>query len=189
MSRLPRWMRRIVDRMKRLHPIRRGTVALLAAALAGCIPAGRDPGFYAETTPPRTATLANRPPPVADRPPAAPMARTPTVRPAVANASRVAGASYTARTGDTLLTIAERTGIPADAIAAANAMVAPFRIYAGQELVLPGGRYHTVRDGEVGVAIAAAYGIEWDRIVAANLLDEPAILREGQRLLIPDPTR
>jgi lipoprotein NlpD len=102
-----------------------------------------------------------------------------------ADAKQVASSTYVVQSGDSLRTIAIRTGAGSEAIARANNLVAPFVIQPGQRLSIPGGRYHLVRTGETGIAIARAYGVDWSRIVSTNALTEPYILRTGQRLLIP----
>ena len=110
-------------------------------------------------------------------------------RPVSADAQDVAEQTYVVRPGDSLRLIAERIGAGSEAIARANGLSAPFTIYAGQRLRIPGGRYHQVRSGQTGIAIARAYGVQWSRIVAANELEEPYILRTGQRVLIPGDSR
>jgi murein DD-endopeptidase MepM/ murein hydrolase activator NlpD len=106
-------------------------------------------------------------------------------RPVTADARTVPEGVHVAAAGDTLNRIAERTGAPADAIARANGLAAPYAVRTGQRLRIPGGRYHLVQGGQTGIAIARAYGVEWSRIVTANALAEPYILRVGQRLAIP----
>ena len=106
-----------------------------------------------------------------------------------ADARLVEEQNYLVRSGDSLRAIAERVGAGSEAIARANSLAAPFVIYAGQRLRIPGGRYHLVRSGQTGIAIARAYGVEWSNIVAANDLSEPYILRTGQRILIPGDAR
>ncbi|MEO7681805.1 MAG: M23 family metallopeptidase [Sphingomonas sp.] len=108
-------------------------------------------------------------------------------RPVAPNGQAVAASSYTVEPGDTLRSIADRTGAGSEAIARANGIEPPFTIRAGQRLTIPAGRYHLVRVGETGIAIARAYGIGWSRVVAANNLAEPYILRTGMRILIPEP--
>lgn len=93
------------------------------------------------------------------------------------------------RSGDSLRAIAERVGAGSEVIARANGLSAPFVIYAGQRLRIPGGQYHLVRSGQTGIAIARAYGVEWSSIVSTNDLSEPYILRTGQRILIPGDAR
>lgn len=103
----------------------------------------------------------------------------------VADAKLVPSSTYVVQPGDSLRSIAARTGAGSEAIARANNLTAPFVIQPGQRLGIPGGRYHLVRAGESGIAIARAYSVAWSRIVSANTLEEPYILRTGQRLLIP----
>jgi LysM repeat protein len=60
----------------------------------------------------------------------------PAPRPAPAPAAK----SYTVRSGDTLGAIAARYGVSASAIASANGLADPNRIYPGLKLVIPGGK-------------------------------------------------
>ena len=157
-------------------------VAVLgAAALTACIPQGSGP----RPVEPRYAAPAAQPvgaDRVVERPAPPPAWE---ARQASADGRAVASTRYTVQPGDTLARIADRTGAGADAIARANAMVAPFVVHPGQQLTIPGGRYHLVRSGETGIAIARAYGVPWQQVVAANALTDPYILRTGQRILIP----
>jgi lipoprotein NlpD len=155
------------------------------ATLAACIPQGAGPRAvvprYAASAPPTPAPSRD-----ADRVrelPAPPPAWE--ARRASADGRVVPTTRYTVQHGDTLRRIAERTGAGSEAIARANAMVAPFVVHPGQQLTIPGGRYHLVRAGETGIAIARAYGVPWAQVVAANALTDPYILRTGQRILIP----
>lgn len=107
------------------------------------------------------------------------------VRPVSPDAQSIAATSYVVKPGDTLRTIAERTGAGSEVIARANRLPPPFFVHAGQRLDIPGGRYHRVRVGQTGIAIARAYGMDWSRIVAANDLPAPYTLRVGMRVLIP----
>jgi murein DD-endopeptidase MepM/ murein hydrolase activator NlpD len=160
----------------------------MGAALGGCIPPTATPSHY--DPPPRPAVRPHTAPAqsipaeqdvrVLPAPPPAWEARK-----VVADARLVSASGYTVQSGDTLRTIADRTGAGSEAIARANGLAPPFTIFPGQRLTIPGGRYHLVRGGETGIAIARAYGVDWSRIVAANALAEPYILRTGQRLLIP----
>ena len=106
-------------------------------------------------------------------------------RPVDPDAQTIRASSYIVRPGDTLRTIADRTGSGSEAIARANGIAPPFTVRAGQRLSIPAGRYHLVRAGQTGIAIARAYGVDWSRIIAANDLDAPYTLRVGMRILIP----
>jgi murein DD-endopeptidase MepM/ murein hydrolase activator NlpD len=92
---------------------------------------------------------------------------------------------YVVGPGDTLRGIGNKTGAGSEAIAAANGLSAPYNVYVGQRLTIPGGRYHTVQAGETGIAIAQAYRVRWMDVVALNGLEEPFVLRIGQRLRLP----
>ncbi|WP_284053126.1 peptidoglycan DD-metalloendopeptidase family protein [Stakelama marina] len=148
----------------------------MAISLSGCIPAGYAPYDYRPAPKRSDAQTVSRLP---STPPAWEL------RPVSADAKLVSASTYTVRHGDTLRGIANKTGAGSEAIARANHLSAPFTIYTGQKLTIPGGRYHRVKQGETGIAIARAYGVPWSQVIAANDLESPYILRVGQRILIP----
>ena len=166
---------------------RMGALLFGVILMSGCIPAeaGRGPGSYAAPEPNGQQESFERrsldqdvralpaPPPAWE------------ARRVTADARLVSSTTYVVQPGDSLRSIAIKTGAGSEAIARTNGLVAPFVIKPGQRLTIPGGRYHLVRAGETGIAIARAYGVEWSRVVSANALAEPYILRTGQRLLIP----
>ncbi len=163
------------------------SAVLPALLLGGClIPGGRDD--YAAPPPPPSPRQVEEPVRrdvdesvrTLPAPPPAWVAR-----PVSPDARTIPSSTYTVQPGDNLRRIAERTGAASEAIARENDLAAPYTIFAGQRLSIPGGRWHLVREGQTGIAIARAYGIEWSRIVDANRLTEPYILRTGQRVLIP----
>lgn len=96
--------------------------------------------------------------------------------------------SYVVRPGDTLSEIAVRHGSTVAAIAAANGITDPDRIYAGQRLTIPrgtsagSGRYHVVRSGETLSGIAARYGIGVGELAARNGITDPDRVLAGARL-------
>lgn len=177
-----------------------GAIGMLAAALVGCVsprPPGTDlfgrpiaqppppaPAQQSVATPTRTvgdggpedllSGVELRPLPVAT--PLPPINR---------NARLVDARDYVVQPGDTLRGIGNRTGAGSEAIAAANALTAPYVLRPGQRLAIPGGRYHEVSPGETGIAIARAYGVSWTALIAENALVEPYVLRVGQRLRLP----
>lgn len=101
------------------------------------------------------------------------------------SAREVTATSYVVAPGDTLRGIGNRTGAGSEAIAAANALAAPYTVRVGQRLVIPAGRYHEVLAGQSGIAIARAYGVSWASLIQENALVEPYVLRVGQRLRLP----
>jgi lipoprotein NlpD len=171
----------------------RMAISLIALALlGGCIPqmgaperdypppAPYQPARYDQQQPyPRQRVDGNRRD--LDAPPPAWVAR-----PVTPDAQTIRASTYIVRSGDTLRSIADRTGSGSEAIARTNGLVAPFTLRAGQRLSIPGGRYHLVRGGETGIAIARAYGVDWSRVIALNDLQTPYTLRVGMRVLIPN---
>ncbi|MDG5749187.1 M23 family metallopeptidase [Qipengyuania sp. XHP0207] len=92
---------------------------------------------------------------------------------------------HTVAEGETLSGIAERVGVSATVIAAANGLVEPFDVRAGQVLIIPRQRKHVVKAGDTGSGIAQKYGVPFDLIAVANGLEAPYRIRRGQTLIIP----
>ena len=167
---------------------------LLAVMLPACIPQGGNYELDQDRAPPRIdpgrlddGRLDDGPQNYGSAGERAQPPRQPAweARPVTPDAQDVAEGDYIVEPGDTLRGIGNRTGAGSEAIARANGLLAPYTIFAGQRLSIPGGRYHLVRPGETGIAIARAYGVEWLRVVSANDLVDPYILRAGQRIVIP----
>lgn len=109
--------------------------------------------------------------------------------------STPAATSYRVRSGDTLGSIASRTGTTIAALVAANDLPNPNLVRIGQVLVLPGAsgvttpaggaQHHVVRAGETISGIAARYGITQRQLIDANGLTG-GVIYAGQRLsLVP----
>lgn len=103
---------------------------------------------------------------------------------------------YVVQLGDTLYSISRRYGTTVEAIALANNIANPSRIYAGQQLTIPGGsvpwptpppsgQVHVVQPGETLCSIARRYGTTFWAIAIANNLSNPNIIYPGQQLVIP----
>ncbi|AQS60398.1 peptidoglycan DD-metalloendopeptidase family protein [Desulforamulus ferrireducens] len=94
---------------------------------------------------------------------------------------------YQVREGDTLWSIAQRTGITMDRLAQANNKKLDDILVTGTTLILPGIdiQQHRVAEGETLSHIAGQYGVSVDRLMAANQLDNPHLIRVGQTLQIP----
>lgn len=166
---------------------RMGVLLFGGWVLSGCIPAEAGPGRYQAPTHNQQSPQDQYERRSLDQDVRALPAPPPAweARRVTADAKLVSSTTYVVQPGESLRSIATRTGAGSEAIARANALAAPFVIKPGQRLTIPGGRYHLVRAGETGIAIARAYSVAWSRIVSNNALEEPYILRTGQRLLIP----
>lgn len=91
--------------------------------------------------------------------------------------------------GETLFSIGRRYGVNPYAIARANHLPNPNRIYAGQVLRIPTGqprhRIHIVACGETLLRIARRYGVSAWAIARANGIWNLNRIYAGQRLVIP----
>ncbi len=91
----------------------------------------------------------------------------------------------TVRRGDTLSEIALRHNVPTRDLARANSIRAPFTIFAGQELTVPGTPTHTVRRGESLSVIAERYNMNTRELARANRIRRPYTIYAGQDLALP----
>ena len=99
------------------------------------------------------------------------------------------------RPGENLFRIALRYGITSQALAAANGIANPNRIYVGQRLVIPGsgttpptppsGQTYTVRRGDTLSSIARRFGVSMWALAQANGIRNPSFIYVGQVLRIP----
>jgi N-acetylmuramoyl-L-alanine amidase len=109
------------------------------------------------------------------------------------------GGNYLVRSGDTLSSIAARTGTSVSALARANGIADPNVIVAGTRLRLGGGGggsapasrsiaatgTHVVRSGETLSEIAARYGSSVSAIAKRNRLSNPNLVVAGTKLRVP----
>jgi LysM repeat protein len=105
---------------------------------------------------------------------------------------------HTVARGETLFSIGRLYGVSPWAIASANGLANPNRIYAGQCLWIPAGgscypqpqpggcgSYYIVQHGDTLFRIAHRYGVSAWSIARANGLYNMNVIRAGQRLYIP----
>jgi LysM repeat protein len=113
---------------------------------------------------------------------------------------------YTVRWGDTLFSIGRATGVNPWAIASANGIGAPYTIYAGRSLWIPGsapgpyprpypgpypgprpgcGYWHPVYFGDTLYSISRATGVNAWSIARANGLGITSVIYAGSSLFIP----
>jgi len=101
--------------------------------------------------------------------------------------------------GENLFRIALRYGTSTQALAAANGIANPSRIYTGQRLVIPGreatpaapaqptpsDQPYTVRRGDTLSGIALRHGVSMWALAQANSIRNPSFIYVGQVLRIP----
>ena len=102
---------------------------------------------------------------------------------------------HTVVRGETLFSIGRLYGVSPWAIATANRLVNPNRIYVGQTLYIPAGSsypgplpcgtYYTVQRGDTLYRIGIAHKVSPWSIAAANRIYNMNYIRAGQRLFIP----
>ncbi|SHE97458.1 M23 family metallopeptidase [Desulforamulus putei] len=94
---------------------------------------------------------------------------------------------YRVRPGDTLWSIAERSGISVGELAAVNRLSQEDVLAVGRTLTIPGREvcYHLVAGGETLSHIAGQYGISLQELMKANDITNPDLIRIGLRLTIP----
>ncbi len=111
-----------------------------------------------------------------------------------------AGGGYRVRSGDRLSSLAERHGVSVRALAEANRLEAPYVIYVGQVLRIPGsgavaavrepavailGDRYVVQRGDTLSSIARRADVSMVQLAAANRIGSPYAVFAGQRLRIP----
>ena len=117
-----------------------------------------------------------------------------------APASATSNGTIVVHTGDTLNSIAARYGVSPSALARANGITNPNRIYIGQRLVIPGtaattpqpktiapassGGIYIVQAGDTLAKIAARYHTTVSALMALNGLRNPNVIWVGQRLRV-----
>ncbi|GAB4574094.1 MAG: hypothetical protein Kow0077_18910 [Anaerolineae bacterium] len=114
------------------------------------------------------------------------------------------GNQHVVQRGENLFRIALRYGVTVEAMARANNITDPGRVYAGQVLIIPGSEpssapaaetsaasppasaptFHTVQPGETLGKIAQRYGVSWRDIATANNIPNPNRVLVGQQLVI-----
>ncbi|MGE4354328.1 MAG: LysM peptidoglycan-binding domain-containing protein [Oscillospiraceae bacterium] len=94
---------------------------------------------------------------------------------------------YEINKGDTIYGIAQKFGVPVEAILAANEGINPNWLVSGQAIVIPGNFFqHTVQRGESMYTIARDYGISLNTLIDANpQIRNPARIQIGQKIIIP----
>ena len=99
--------------------------------------------------------------------------------------------TYTVKSGDTLSSIGNKIGIMWQEIAYLNNIKAPYIIYPGQKLAIPGKSNqkpqqvtYTVKSGDTLSGIASRYNTTYQKIAAKNGIQNPNKIYPGQVLKI-----
>lgn len=105
------------------------------------------------------------------------------------------GVDHVVQPGESLIGIAQKYGVDANAIAETNNIVNRNQLRVGQKLIIPGisardaaaalGRIHIVQSGESLNAIAQQYGVSVEEVSAFNNISNPDAIYVGQELIIP----
>ncbi|MGI6162267.1 MAG: LysM peptidoglycan-binding domain-containing protein [Christensenellales bacterium] len=98
---------------------------------------------------------------------------------------------YVAQKGDTVASIAEKNGLTASELAAANRIGVRARLMIGQVLCIPPAkapknRTYTLKRGDTLQGVARAHGITMTELLRANAFIDPAYYLAGQQISIPD---
>ena len=98
--------------------------------------------------------------------------------------------------GETLFSISRRYGLTVSAIAHANGIPDPRRIYVGQRLVIPNGEpvladdetiSYVVSPGDTLASVALRYNTTWQTLAEINGLLSPNVSYVGQVVQVPSP--
>ena len=99
-----------------------------------------------------------------------------------------ASSSYVVKRGDTLSDIARESDTTVAAIAEANGISNPNRIYVGQELIIPGSNGYIVQPGDTLQKVARKTGTTVAVLAEANGITNPNLLYVGTQLQLMVPT-
>ena len=113
--------------------------------------------------------------------------------PALAASAQAEGPLYIVEEGDTLSAIARTFGVSVEALAAANGISAPYTIFPGQQLVIPGypGVSGVLGTQEIGFgdtlrSMALRKGVRQQTLARLNRVVNPYWLYVGQSLIVPE---
>ncbi len=140
------------------------------------------------TAPPSSRAVTATPLPAIATPPAATasLPPAPRARPTARDTARIGPGTHRVRPGETIYAVSRKSQVTLRDLIEANGLTAPYRLQAGQRLIIPQARYHRVRAGETLYAIARRYDVDMPSIVRANGLTAPYTVAAGQRLRLPE---
>ncbi|MFT5438206.1 MAG: murein DD-endopeptidase MepM/ murein hydrolase activator NlpD [Alphaproteobacteria bacterium] len=100
-------------------------------------------------------------------------------------ADRLAPGHIRVESGNSLYVIARENGVALRSLIDANGLKAPYVIFPGQVLKLPGKRIHVVQQDESIYAISQRFGVDMGELVRINKIPPPYRIEKGQRLRLP----
>lgn len=93
---------------------------------------------------------------------------------------------YTVQQGDTLTSLSRRFGVPANHIAADNALRYPNSLALGQSLVIMSDSMrYTLREGQTLYSVSQEFGVPLQTLIDANPNVNPISLQPGETVIIP----
>lgn len=93
---------------------------------------------------------------------------------------------YTVQPGDNLITLSRRFGIPANRIAADNALRNPNMLAVGQSLVIMSDSMrYTLKEGQTLYSVAQEFNVPLETLLDANPNVNPISLQPGEVIIIP----
>ncbi len=110
----------------------------------------------------------------------------PRTRPTATNTASIGPGTYQVQPGETIFAVARKSNVAMRDLIEANGLASPYRLQAGQRIIIPQARYHRVQAGETLYAIARQYDVDMPSIVRANGLTAPYTVAAGQRLRLPE---
>ena len=87
--------------------------------------------------------------------------------------------------GDTLISIAKKTGVSTEELARLNGLKKPYHVRIGARIKLPAERYYVVKSGDTIYSLARKFKVDASDLSDANKLGHGKSLRSGQRLFLP----
>jgi murein DD-endopeptidase MepM/ murein hydrolase activator NlpD len=108
--------------------------------------------------------------------------------PTIGDGAPIAAGSggYYAQRGDTLYSIARRSGVPVRTIIDTNQLQPPYQLLIGQHLILPQTNTYVVVAGDTLYSISRRMHVGTSELTQANQLQPPYAVHTGQVLVIPD---
>jgi len=92
----------------------------------------------------------------------------------------------TVKSGDSLVEVAQRTGVSRETLAKLNGLKPPYHLKPGQKLKLPERRYYAVQSGDTLLSVGRRVGADAKDLAEFNDLKSARNIRAGQKIYLPD---